>query len=397
MDSRPWDSVLLGMTNRFLAAGDLGERLEAALIEIEGAIDVIGCVILRGSDGRLEPEPRVGSRRDLTGDDRAAAIRALETRAPNWGEEGVDMETRAVWLPLAWESGVLGVLGARGRGGRDIAAEDVRGLGLCAAQLALLLACESRFQQRARADSENSAEAFRKSLIDSVSHELKSPLSVIEAALDGLGGDPADAALYLAEALHALRRVCRTVDNLLDVGRVESGAVNPKPEWCSIADICDVAIQLTGDVMGGREVRCLAEPAAPLVKVDEVLTCQALVNLLHNAAVHTPPGTDVAVQASAGESGLRLEVLDRGPGLSPEERARAFEKFFKGRGAASGCSGLGLAVARGFVEAQGGAISIDERLGGGAVFRIQIPCEIMAVDVSHGTGGGSGLADGRGP
>ncbi|HPA17588.1 MAG TPA: ATP-binding protein [Verrucomicrobiae bacterium] len=382
MDEPSWDRDLLRMTNSFLRAGDSGKGLEEALREIEGACGVVACVVLGGTNGTLEPESCAGFTCGPGDEDRGGAVLAFETGVSSDGGVAGAPTTRAWWVPMAGASDVIGVLGARDPSGGGVAPESVWRLKAFAGQLALLLEWANGLRARVVADAQAVAERSRRTLIDLVSHELKSPLSALEAALEGLGGDPAGAAFYLSESLCALRRLCRTVDNLLDMGRLETGAVTPRMDWCDIADICDTAVQLSRGVVEGREVRCDIGPGAPLVRVDEALVCHALMQLLHNAATHTPAGSGITLRASADEGILCLDVMDRGPGVSHKEKEKIFEKFFKGKSAPPGSAGLGLAVARGFVGALGGDISAEQREGGGAVFRIRIPCEITVIDVS---------------
>ncbi len=397
MDSARCEIGLLDMSNAFLAAKDPRAGVGDALRVLEGACGVSGSVILRGADGALAAEPSAGFPCDAAGGDRAAAVRAFEGRAVSGGDAGMMGAGCAAWMPLVSGQDVLGVLGFRRRDGGALGSGETPRLKLFAGQLGLLLGWESRMRQGFSAEFERATESFRRAVIDSVSHELKSPLSVIEAALEGLGGAPADASFYLAEALSALRRICRTVDNLLDLARIEGGAVRPRVAWCSPAEICDVAMQFAGDALAGRAVSRADEPDGPLVMVDEALVCQALVNLLHNAAVHTPAGTAVTLRSAIDGGGLCIEVMDRGPGIPPEARARIFEKFIKGPAAPSGCAGIGLAVARGFAGLLGGSVSCSEREGGGAVFRMRIPCDVMAVESSGHDRESAADAGGPGP
>jgi len=111
----------------------------------------------------------------------------------------------------------------------------------------------------------------------------------------------------------------------------------------------------------------------PPVKLDAILTEQILVNLLGNAAMHTPAGTPVTVRARLTGGKLVLEVADQGPGLPPGDAARWFEKFQRGPGAVAGGTGLGLSLVKGFAEAQGGAVAAGNQPGGGAIFTVRLP------------------------
>lgn len=383
---------MLRMTNGFLVAGDLRGGLDAALAAIEQSCGVLAQVILRGLDGRLESGIRAGSFSGMLDKEWATAVRVFEAgeSAEEGGSNAGPISVR--WIPLMGKSGVLGVLGGGLPGGGPLPFESVRWLHVFARQLSLLLEWECGLRARTMAEADSLAETSRRRLIDLVSHELKLPLSALEAALEGLNADPAEAAFYVNESVRALRRLGRTVDNLLDVGRLETGSLKARIDWCDIADVCDAAIELTGDALTGRNVQWKVRPGTPLIKVDETLVCHALVHLLHNAATHTPAESEIILKAWVEDGILNIEVLDRGPGLKPHERERLFEKFFKGKGAPTGGAGLGLTIVRGFIGLLGGAVSAEDRVGGGAIFRIRLPCEAMALEFAGDEGNANGVS-----
>jgi two-component system sensor histidine kinase KdpD len=177
----------------------------------------------------------------------------------------------------------------------------------------------------------------------------------------------------IAELHEASARLNRLVGNLLDVTRLGSGHVRPKLDWCDVGDLLHVTLHTLERELSGREVKVEIAPKLPLARLDFTLMQQALSNLLLNAAVHTPAGTPVLIQAVQEPGWLILSVADRGPGLPPELGERVFEKFVRAPNAPAGGSGLGLAIVKGFVEAQGGQISAANRPGGGAMFTIKIP------------------------
>ncbi len=221
------------------------------------------------------------------------------------------------------------------------------------------------------------SERLRRTLLDSVSHELKTPLAAMQAATDGLQRDPSQHDRYVPELHDALRRLRRTVDNLLNMTRLESGAIKPFLEWCDIGELCDAAIDLTGHALAGHELQRRVPEDLPIVKIDQALIEQALANLLLNAAMHTPSGTEVILRADVSGGQLTLAVLDRGPGLPQGDVSRLFQKFSRGERAPTGGSGLGLAIARGFARAHGGDATASRRPDGGAEFRLTLPVQTL--------------------
>ncbi len=224
------------------------------------------------------------------------------------------------------------------------------------------------------------SERLGKSLLNSISHELRTPISAIAAAVNALRSDPAlgSAHRQLTEEIEeANARLHRLVRNLLDVTRLETGHLKPILDWCEPRDICQAAVQDVAALMKRHPLTLSLASGLPLVQMDFVLMEQALINLLANAASHTPPGTPVELIVSTRKDGMVFEVADRGPGIPEAELSRIFDKFIRAPGAAPGGTGLGLSIVKGFVEAQGGRVEALPREGGGVRFLIRLPLGIV--------------------
>jgi two-component system sensor histidine kinase KdpD len=208
------------------------------------------------------------------------------------------------------------------------------------------------------------SQKLQKALFDSVSHELKTPLATISGALEQPQPDQ-------TEIRHAVRRLTRTVDHLLDATRLESGLLKPSSEWCDPGELAREAIALADP--GGHQVAIHVSPGVPVVCVDAGLLEQAISTLVHNAACYSPPGQPIELHVSPDRDAILISVLDRGAGLMAGEEETIFEKFHRGRNAAPGGLGLGLAIARQLVELHGGTLTAHNRAGGGAVFTIRLP------------------------
>jgi two-component system sensor histidine kinase KdpD len=209
-----------------------------------------------------------------------------------------------------------------------------------------------------------------------VSHDLRTPLAVMTGAAATLLERPLDEPTR-RELLETIalegERLNRLVANLLDMTRLESGALIPDRQWHSIEELVGATLARLERPLGTRRVT-LNVPSDLYAPLDEVLIGQALFNLVDNAIRHTPPGTSVDIAARRDGAELVIEVADRGPGLAEGDEGRVFEKFWSARGAgrAPG-AGLGLAICRGFVEAHGGHVRAFNRPGGGAAFEIRLP------------------------
>jgi K+-sensing histidine kinase KdpD len=240
------------------------------------------------------------------------------------------------------------------------------------------LECTHREQEKLqeakhRAEIAAEAERLHRTLLDSVSHELKTPITIIRTALDGLGmSNP-----FAVEIDTATRRLQRIVENFLEITRVESDAVKPAPDWCEFLDVIHAATLPLQRELLLHPLRIIGTENLPLLKLDSRLLSQALANVLHNATQHAPAGKGIEVHAAlAQEDSLEICVRDHGPGLPPEIEERLFEKFARAPGAPAGGTGLGLAISRGLMRAMKGDITARNLPQGGTEFLLRLPVVI---------------------
>jgi two-component system sensor histidine kinase KdpD len=222
-------------------------------------------------------------------------------------------------------------------------------------------------------------ERLRSALLSAVSHDLRTPLATITGATSTLMAsdrrlDEATREELLAVAHEEAERLNRLVANLLDITRLEAGAVQVRKEWHPLEEIVGAALTRLERRLADRPVTTQIPADLPLVPLDGVLMEQMLLNLLDNALRHTPPRTPIEIAAALDDDHVSLEVADRGPGVPAGDEARVFDRFYRGRpGVAEGGVGLGLTVCRGIVEAHGGRIEAVNRPGGGVAFRVTLP------------------------
>jgi two-component system sensor histidine kinase KdpD len=280
------------------------------------------------------------------------------------------------YVPLVREGNALGVLGIKvidektlNLAQRDIVESFARQLALVVEREDLRAASE---REKLLAESEK----LHRTLLDGVSHELKTPLAVLTAAAENLAtANDAMRATLAAEILTATRRLNRLVNNLLDQTRLESGTLQPKLDWCDANDLVNAALDGVRDSLVAHPLEIVIPDEMPLFRADTALMEQVIANLLLNAAHHTPEQTPIFLTTGMDQPRSRvfLTVADRGPGLPPAMRDTLFKKFQRGDAARAGGLGLGLSIIRGFVVAQGGEIVAGENPGGGAVFTIYLP------------------------
>lgn len=226
------------------------------------------------------------------------------------------------------------------------------------------------------------SERMHQTLLDSVSHELKTPIAVFRTAVEQLGtSDPARREFLVSELRIATQRLDNIVGNLLNQTRLESGVLRPKMDWCTARDLVAAARRAVGWRMANHPLAVEIPFDFPILLADAALMEQALANLLLNAAVHTPAGTRISVDAGITTDPKRLfiSVADEGPGVPVDLRVRIFDKFSRGPDSHSGGVGLGLSIVKGFMLAQGGDVTVDGAPAGGARFTLLLPhsnCEI---------------------
>jgi two-component system sensor histidine kinase KdpD len=284
----------------------------------------------------------------------------------------------ALYLPLATAERNLGVVGLRPDDPDRFDDPAQRQLvEAILGQAAVALERTQLAEEKRLVHLEFEAEQLRTSLLSSLSHDLRTPLAGIEGAASSLLEEnsrlTSDSRRELATTIvEEARRMTRLIGNLLDMVRVESGALAVRREWHVLEEVVGAALARVEERLAGRPVTTRVPGDLPLVPIDDVLVEQVIINLLENAAKYTPAGTAIDVEAVSRGGEVIVGVADRGPGVPVGEEERIFEKFHRASRGAGGI-GLGLAICRGIITAHAGRIWVDHRAGGGAVFRFTLP------------------------
>ncbi|HEY4016431.1 MAG TPA: sensor histidine kinase KdpD [Polyangiaceae bacterium] len=286
---------------------------------------------------------------------------------------------KALFAPLKGARGRVGILALvpNGSGERLRDPEERQLLETFAGIIGSAVERAQLVEEARRARLRIETEQLRNSLLSSVSHDLRTPLAVVtgaaEVLLDPSGPKEPGQRRELLQTIHEEgRRLNRLVRNLLDMTRLEAGALRVDKELNVIEEVIGSALNRVEERLVGREVKTDVPADLPPVPLDPVLIEQVLINLLENATKYTPAGSEIDVSAHVVDGALEIEVADHGPGISPADAERVFDKFYRGGGPAGG-SGLGLTICRGVVSAHGGRIWVTERPGGGAAFKLTLP------------------------
>ncbi|PHN00983.1 sensor histidine kinase [Flavilitoribacter nigricans DSM 23189 = NBRC 102662] len=229
-------------------------------------------------------------------------------------------------------------------------------------------------------ERENTIKLYN-TVLNSLSHELRTPIATIIGAVDALQDNPGkltdrDRRELYGEIGLAGTRLNRQVGNLLNMSRLESGSIQAKPDWCDLNELIFRVINMVRDKPDLREIHFDPQEDLPLFRLDQGLMEQILFNIVHNSQQYTPAGTIITIRADQYENGCRVIVLDNGPGFPESELEAVFKKFYRLPNSVTGGTGLGLSIVKGFVEAQHGTIELSNQDSGGARFDLRIPAEV---------------------
>ena len=217
-------------------------------------------------------------------------------------------------------------------------------------------------------------------LLNSLSHELRTPIAAIIGATDNLQSGnakltPLNRNELVAEIAKASFRLNQQVENLLNMSRLESGFIQPKNDWCDISEVVYDVVQRLEENNVTQKISISINPAIPLFKLDKGMLEQIIYNILNNAAQYTNSNSTINISAACHADVLEISMEDNGKGFPPEEIKNVFNKFYRLKNTSTGGTGLGLSIVKGFTEAMGGNVDLQNVETGGAKFIINIPAE----------------------
>jgi two-component system sensor histidine kinase KdpD len=369
--------ALYALVREFAQLETLDAVVRAAVDHLGRAFDAEVAIILSDEPERLVDRAHPASTFTLDDKEYGAATWSFGHQRPAGRATDTLPTAAGTYRPLRVPGRAVGVVGLRLRANNSLQLEQESFLEALLAQVALAIEHEQLDAAQERAALLTESERLYKTLLNSVSHELRTPIAAITGAASTLRTLPVDQTgprtTLAGEIQIAAERLNRLVENLLDMSRLESGMLRLRREWTDVSDLVAVTVQRARPLLERHELLVDVAEGLPLVQLDYVLVEQALVNLLHNAAVYTPADTRVRLQVFQDGDHLVLVVADRGPGLPTDALERVFDKFYRVQGAAAGGTGLGLSIARGIVEAHGGTLTAENRARGGARFVIRLP------------------------
>ena len=364
-------------------AADLDSGLTAAVKLTETFFGVRAALLLLRSEENLAVDAHPASSFELSENDSAAAGWAFAMRRAAGKFTENHPNASALHLPLLTGSAAMGVLSVLPAAGAAFDRSERDLLEAFAVLIGTILERDRLHQDLKQAEIIKVSERLQRALLQSFSHELKTPLSAVQAGIEAFhreAGGPRSQAAW-SESQKALRRLRRVINNLLDMTRIESGVIHPNLDWCDVGELIQAATDLAADGIGETPVAIELGANVPLIRVDQPLLEQCLCNLLLNASASSAAGAKVVIRARVADGQLFLSVLDEGSGISEADLPRIFGAFQRGAAATPGGTGLGLAIVEGFVLAHGGSVSAGNRPSGGAEFTMKIPVETLRPEV----------------
>jgi two-component system, OmpR family, sensor histidine kinase KdpD len=369
--------ALYTLAHETATAVNMDDVLRTAATQISRVFDAEVAILLVQGD-QLAREPHACSTLTLSDEEYSTARWTYEHGKPAGHFTNTNARAAAQYHPLHTPTRIVGVIGIRFRRDERPAFDQEVLLETFMSQIALVIEREILDEAAEQSAVLRESERLYTALLNSISHELRTPIATIKGAssslLDPATGASENARTALAKDIQSSAdRLNRLVENLLDMSRLESGRLQLKCEWCDLGDLIGVAVKRVDYCADSHPICIQVEPELPLVQADFVLLEQVIVNLLDNACNYTAPGTPITIAAQTRDQQVELTVSDTGVGIPPDLIERVFEKFYRLPGTATGGTGLGLSISRGLVEAHGGTLTAENLAEGGTRFTLLLP------------------------
>ncbi len=360
--------ALYDLSREIAARSDFDQVLKTFVDKVAQAIDGMAVVLVHDPQtNAMEQIASEGADSFFDKKEYAVARQVLEQGRPAGKGLGIfEGERSLFFFPVRAEDRTLAVLGIRPGGEASSLSPDQTQLVETLSNLAAVIIVRLELAKEAeQAKWLAESERLHRTLLNSISHDFRTPLASIMGAVTSLIDEkdiytPETRGMFLGTIREEARRMNRFVENLLDMVRLESGTLELNMKVCDIQDIIGVVLREMRDTLTGHPVKVDMPPDAPSVMADFILIEQVVINLLENAAKYSPPDVPVSISVGVREKDLVLTVANAGPSIPGEEREHVFDKFYRQSSTrhVSG-TGLGLFICKGIIEAHGGRIWID--------------------------------------
>lgn len=292
------------------------------------------------------------------------------------------------FYPLRSKSGTLGVIGLQTTDSKRFSFDQEILLDTFLVQISSTLEREFLNEAAKKSLLAQESEKLYKTLFNSISHELKTPITTIIGAVSSLNDESISRSKRIVDNLLeqikiAADRLHRLVENLLDMARLESGNLRLKLDWYPIQDLINSVLNKYAEEVKGRKLSINIPDDLPLLKFDFGLMEQALANILHNYLEYSPREYCITLEAKIISNNCLINIYDNGKGFATETLDKIFDKFYRLPGTKAGGTGLGLSISKGFIEAHGGNITASNRIEGGVIFSISLPITVESRGINE--------------
>lgn len=371
-------SSLYYLSRDLVASADIPSVMSALLRNVEEALDAELVILL--PEGEMLEIVLTSNALEIDLKERAVADWVFRNRHPAGCGTDTLVSSKMIYLPLQTPASVLGVMGVKLKNESEYRSrENRRLLDAFVTQVAMAIERVQLSSQVEQTQILQARENLERALLNSISHDLRTPLALITGVLSTLREEYGE---LNRQAKHELldtacgeaERLNRFVSNLLDMTRIEAGAVKLRVESCDVQDLIGCALAAVEPRISKREVVLKIQPDMPLVSMDLVLMTQVLVNLLDNSMKYSAPETQIEIEALIATELLEIQISDYGHGVPEQDLQHVFNKFYRipiPEGASG--TGLGLSICKGIVEAHKGKIWAQNRVAGGLIIVIQLP------------------------
>lgn len=371
--------ALYTLAHEIASAVNMDAVLRTAVTQIGQVFDA-QVAVLRPEHDQLSQKLHPSSTLSLDEKEFSVGLWAFENGKPAGRFTDTLPLATVQFIPLNTSTRTVGVVGIRTRQDERLSFDQEAMLETFINQIALVIERELLDEAAEQSAMLKESERLYTTLLNSISHELRTPIAAIIGAASSLMDTQTRAneaaRIELSGNIQAAaERLNRLVENLLDMSRLESGKLQLKRDWCDVGEIISAAIKHLEHDLIGRPLTINVAPQIPLIQADFVLLEQVLVNLLDNACHYTPTGTAVAIAARQDGKWVEISIRDFGEGIPETDVERVFGKFYRVPGTSTGGTGLGLSISRGLVEAHGGTLTARNAPESGAEFIVRLPSE----------------------
>jgi two-component system sensor histidine kinase KdpD len=373
--------VLYQLAQCVVESRTLDEGIQLAVTQIDSVFDCRTGITLTKEDGTISNSAHPASTMLLDQKEQSVVAWVHESGKPAGRNTDTLQQSQGIHIPLLTNHGTIGVLSLQlgEKAALDVSQREL--LETVADQVAALIDRYNLMRQANKAVIAQESEKLSHVLFDCVSHELKTPLAILSTAIGQMGvsvtnGNTAQTLALHDESMIAIRRLKRSMDNLLGMSRMESGYEITGNVWCDLDDIVVSAREQVSDMLSNHQIDISIPDDLPMIQADPTLLTQVISNLLMNAAQYSPPMGSISMAAIVDEECIVFKITDEGEGIPEEELGggKLFEKFRRGHNAKPGGTGLGLSIVYRFMELIGGTVNAANNPDGkGAVFILRFP------------------------